>query len=434
MSAPAPLRRVLGLGDTTAVVVGAIIGVGIFFTPSQVAKLAGDEPTALALWGLGGVIAALGAFTFADLGRRYPRAGGQYDVLRDAWGPLPGFLYVFSSVTATECGSVAIIAWYCAQNLAAAAGTELAPGVNLVAALGLIGGLSLANAVGVRAGASVQNATAVLKVVTLLAIVGLALAVPDAPAAPAAPAAGEHGVALLAGLLPALFAYGGWQQALWVGGEVKDPERTLPRAILIGVAVVIALYMGAAWAYFRLLGYDGVVGAGALAFEAVGAHWPGMGARVAAGAVGLSAFGVLNAQILTAPRLVWALAEDGRFFSVFRRVHPKTGTPVPAIVFIGGLGAALLVAAGAEAVDRVTAWVVAVDALVFAFTAFALVKFQARERAWGWTTAAAIAFAVLELGAVAGAMASEAVRGAALAGAAWLGVGVVLYVARFRGR
>ncbi|MFZ5476487.1 MAG: APC family permease, partial [Myxococcota bacterium] len=265
------MRRELGLGDTTAVVIGAIVGVGIFFTPAQVARLAGSEEVALGLWALGGVVAALGAWTFAELGRRYPRAGGQYDVLRDAWGPLPGFLYVFCNLTAIQAGSIAIIAWYCAQNFADAFGATLSPGVNLVAAVVLVAGLTAANVVGVRAGAWVQNVTVVSKLLTLVAVVGLAVVAAPAAPAPAAPVAGERGIALLAGLLPAMFAYGGWQQALWVGGEVKDPERTLPRAILGGVAVVVVVYLGAAWAYFRLLGFEGVAGAGGLAFEAVGA-------------------------------------------------------------------------------------------------------------------------------------------------------------------
>jgi APA family basic amino acid/polyamine antiporter len=429
------MHRALGLGDTTAVVIGAIIGVGIFFTPAQVAKLAGSEAAALGLWGLGGVIAALGAWTFAELGKRYPRAGGQYDVLRDAWGPLAGFLYVFCNLTAIQSGSIAIIAWYCAQNFAAAAGATLSPGVNLAAAVVLIAGLSAANIVGVRAGAGVQNVTVVSKLLTLVAIVAIAVVYPgEPPVAAGTPVSGETGLALLAGLLPAMFAYGGWQQALWMGGEVKDPERTLPRAILGGVGVVIVVYLGAAWAYFRLLGFDGVSGAGALAFEAVGTTFPGWGARVAAGAVGVSAFGVLNAQLLTGPRLVWALAEDGRFFAAFRGVHARWGTPVPAILLLGGLGAGLLLVAGADGIEKITAWSVAIDALFFALTGLALVRFLGREGRLGAAAAIPFGFALLELCGVAGAVASESVRAAAASGAAWIAVATIVYFVRFRDR
>lgn len=424
------LRRTLGLWDTTAVVVGAIVGVGIFFTPAQVARLAGSAGVALGLWALGGVVAALGAWTFAELGRRYPRAGGQYDVLRDAWGPLAGFLYVFCNLTAIQAGSVAVIAWYCAQNLAVGLGVTLPTGANMVAALVLVAGLSLANVVGVRAGAWVQNVTVVAKLLTLAAIVGIAMTA--SPAIPRPPAQGTVGLALLAGLLPAMFAYGGWQQALWMGGEVRDPERTLPRAILLGVAVVIVAYLGVAWAFFALLGFDGVVGAGSLAGEAVAVALPGVGGRVAAAAVGFSAFGVLNAQVLTGPRLVWALAEDGRFFAPFARLH--RGTPVAAIALLGALGAGLLLVAGVDGVDRLTAWVVAVDAFFFALTGLALVRFVAREGGMGPAMAIPLGFAALELGAVAGALASPEVRGAALTGAAWIAVAVAVYFARFRRR
>ncbi len=437
MTSPPPatngMRRTLGLWDTTGVVIGAIIGVGIFFTPGQVAKLAGSAEVALGLWALGGLIAALGAWTFADLGRRYPRAGGQYDVLRDAWGPMAGFLYVFCNLTAIQGGSIAIIAWYCAQNLAAAVGVTLSNGANLAGAIVLIAGLTVANVWGVRAGAGVQNVTVIARLATLAGIAAIALFAPPPPFTTAEVTVAPVGLALLAGVLPAMFAYGGWQQALWVGGEVKDAERNLPRAILIGVAVVIVAYLGAAWAFFRLLGFDAVAAGGALAPAAVAVVLPGIGAQIAGLAVGVSAFGVLNAQLLTGPRLVWALAEDGLFFTPFRAIHPRWGTPVAAIVLLGGLGATLLAVAGVDGVDRLTAWVVAVDAIFFALTGLALVRFLVREGRAAWT-AVPLAFAALELAAVAGAVASEAVRAAALTGAVWIAAAAVVYLVWFRRR
>lgn len=428
-SSPA-MRRDLGFWDTTAVVIGAIIGVGIFFTPGSVARTAGSVPVAMGLWALGGVIAALGALTFAELGRRYPRAGGQYDVLRDGFGALPGFLYVFCNLTAIQTGTVAIIACICVDNLALAAGIAIGDWPRLAGALVLIAGLAGANAIGVRRGAWVQNFTVVAKLVTLGAIVLLAVVAGDAPRWPDTPS-GSQGIAVLAGLLPCLFSYGGWQQALWVGGEVRDGERTLPRAILFGVGVVIVVYLAAVWAYFELLGYWGVIGADALAADAVGAIFPGPGARIVAAAVGLSAFGVLNAQFLTGPRLVWALAADGQFFSAFARIHPRFATPVPAILLLAGLAAVLLLLAGPDGADRLTAWVVVVDALFFALTGLCLVRIFRRE---GRTLAIVVPllFAALELAAVVGAVVSPYVRAAALTGFAWIAVAVVIWVIRFR--
>lgn len=428
------LRRELGLLDATSVVIGAIIGVGIFFTPSEVARIAGRADVALGIWALGGLVAALGAFTFAELGRRYPRAGGQYDVLRDAWGPLAGFLYVVCSLTAMQTGTCAIIALICVDNLALASGTDPGGGLRVGAAVALIAGLALANALGARQGARVQNLTVYAKLLTLAAVALVAaFARRPPPAATVAPVPGP--ATWLAGLLPAMFSYGGWQQALWVGGEVKDPRRNLPLAILGGVGVVVVVYLAAAWAYFALLGYDGVVGAEALAAEAVAVVLPGAGARLVAGAVAVSAFGVLNAQFLTGPRLTWALARDGRFFQAFAGVHAGTGTPVPAITLLAALSIGVLLVVGAGRIGELTAWVVVVDALFFGLTGLALPRLWARGREpvrLVWLVP--ITFALLEFGAVAGAVADPAVRASAAVGFAWilLSAGLYLVIGRRR--
>ncbi len=421
------LRRELGLADTTAVVIGAIIGVGIFYTPTSVAKLAGSEDRALLAWALGGLAAGLGAVTFAALGRRYPRAGGQYDIVRDAWGPMLGFLYVFCNLTAIQTGTIAIISLIAVENLGVAL-NGVAPASAVPGALVLMVGVGIANAAGVRWGARLQNVTVVAKLVTLGAVIALGVA---------SPAAVREGstvpttsASLWTALLPTLFAYGGWQQALWVGGEVKDGERTLPRAILLGVTVVVIVYLGAAWADFRLLGFDGVANSSALAADAVGAAFPGSGARIAGGAVALSAFGVLNADLLTGPRLVLALAADGRFFAPFARIDPRTGTPVLAILLLTALSALLLVIAGPDGVDPLTAWVVVVDAAFFALTGLALVKLGGS----GVPAVVPVAFAALELGAIYGAVADPAVRGAAGVGLAWIFGAAVVYLAFFRQR
>ncbi|MSP54178.1 MAG: amino acid permease [Myxococcales bacterium] len=429
------LRRELGLFDTTAVVIGAIIGVGIFFTPSTVARLAGSESRALLAWALGGLVAALGAVTFAALGRQYPRAGGQYDIVRDAWGPMLGFLYVFCNLTAIQTGTIAIISIIAVSNLGVAlVGVE--PSNPIPGALLLMAGVGLANAAGVRWGSRLQNVTVAAKLVTLCAVIALGLFAAPVEVAKVSADGGAgangpaHAVSLWTALLPTLFAYGGWQQALWVGGEVKDGERTLPRAILLGVAVVVIVYMGAAWANFRLLGFDGVAGSQALAADAVGAVLPGSAQRIAAGAVALSAFGVLNACLLTGPRLVWALSADGRFFAPFARIHGTTGTPVLAILLLTVLSGALLVVAGPAGVDPLTAWVVVVDAAFFALTGLALVKLGGS----GVPAVIPIAFAALELGAIYGAVADPSVRGAAAVGLGWIVVAAALYLLFFRSR
>lgn len=452
-AAPAQPARVLGAFDATCVVVGAIIGVGIFFNPTRVAALTGDAGLALGAWAIAGGIALCGALTFAALGTRYHANGAHYEVLRDAYGPFPAFLFVFCNATAIQAGAAGVIAVVCAQNLAAVAGRAPPEGPLLLAISAvLIVGLALANIVGVRWGSAIQNLTVVLKVLTLLLVTALAVfAAPDAaelnratpPVALKSPVA-----ALLAALVPCLFAYGGWQHSLWISGEVKNPRRNLPRAIVGGVLLVVVVYLLANWAYLRLLGVGGVAAADPLAANAAAAVWPRSGARIIAAAVAVSAFGVLNAQLLSGPRLVYGMARDGRFFSVFGRLHPRLGTPVAAIALIGGMALVLLLISGSEAVKLLTTGAVYIDAVFFALTGVALFvlrrKHKADQRAAGGTAPPSgemrtpgfpmipALFVVGEVGVVVGAHLDPDVLKATLFGTAWIAVAAVLYFIRFR--
>jgi len=302
------LRRVLGPASATAVVVGAIVGAGIFFTPTLVARMAGDAHVAMWTWVAGGVVAMLGALTFAELGGMYPQTAGQYEILRDAFAPWVGFCFVVCNATAIVAAGTAIISIVCAENIAAFVGGVATPVRVTSMAVIVLFAAAGANVVGVRWGAAIQNVTVIAKIGTLLLVAGLAIfAMPASP--PVAHETrvvvehGSTGVRLFSGLVPTLFAYGGWQYALWVGGEVKNPRRNVPLAIVLGVAIVVAVYTLTNWAYLHLLGFDGVAESRALAADAVSVVWPGVGARVIALAVALSAFGVLNVQILSGPRL-----------------------------------------------------------------------------------------------------------------------------------
>lgn len=437
--------RSLGLWDAVCVVIGAIIGVGIFFTPRDVARVTGTVDAAMLAWGIGGVIALLGAFTFAELGRLRPVAGGQYLVLRDAYGRLPSFLFVFCNLTAVQAGGVAIIAILCALNLGVALyGHDPSSGWVITMALAFTWALVILNALGVRTGARVQDATVIARLLTLGTLVLLALVLkpgPMATAASAAPASlplatARTGLAeIFAGVAITLFAYGGWQQVLWVAGEVRDPARQVPAAIVAGVLVVVAAYLGACWAYFHLLGFSGVSRSGALAAEAFSIVAGGAGRRIAAGAVAVSAFGVLNAQFLTGPRLTWAIANDGLFFRPFASLHPRFATPVPAIVLLGVL-ASVLVALGLERTDLLTTGVVVVDAVFFALSGLALPVLRSRvpaaEKSPAALVTAALAFAGLELAAIVGAVLAKDVRVVALTALGWIAAAVLFWVAFFR--
>lgn len=448
---PHALPRVLGPISAMSVVIGAIIGVGIFFQPSRVARTAGSADMALLAWTVGGVIAMCGALTFAALGARYPNAGGQYEILRDAYGPLPAFLFVFCNATAVQTGAIAIIALICAQNLAIAfAGGELPSRFAVVAAAALIGGVTLANAWGVRWGAGIQNLTVAAKLATLAAVTLVAAAFAPAAAGPAAVIAAVGGgaavsssplVLLFAAIVPSFFAYGGWQHALWIAGEVREPRRNLPLAIIGGVLIVVVAYLLVNWAYLRLLGYDAVTRSGALAADAIARVWPQSGRRVTAAAVAMSAFGVLNAQLLSGPRLVYRMALDGRFFGSFAHVSERRGTPLPAVLLLGGLGLSLLLLAAAfstsafHAIDRLTTGVVFIDGVFFALTGMAIFVLNRRgtmdrmRLGYPWIPAVFIAG---EIGIIFGAYADASTRSAAVIGVGWIFAALLVFVLFFR--
>jgi APA family basic amino acid/polyamine antiporter len=298
------------------------------------------------------------------------------------------------------------------------------------------------NVLGARLGAKVQDTTVVLKLVTLAGLVALAALVPsgarggESAAGPGVSPLGFAG--LFAGVTITMFSYGGGQQALWVSGEVVDARRTVPRAILLGVLVVLFAYLAANWAYLDLLGFEGTRDSRTLAADAFSAAWPGAGRRVAAAAVAASAFGVLNAQFQTGPRLTWAMARDGRFFAPFARLHDRFGTPAPAILLLGVLATGLMLSLGLDRTDLLTTGVVVVDAVFFALTGFALPLLRRitppAERGPGWIVAAAVAFSVLELLAVAGSVVARDARLIALSGLAWVGGAAVTWWVFFRRR
>ncbi|MBC7834014.1 MAG: amino acid permease [Phycisphaerales bacterium] len=454
--------RSLNALDATCVVIGGIVGVGIFFNPSSVAAIVHSDQLAMLAWAIGGLIALCGAFTFAELGARYFNSGAQYEVLRDAYGPMPAFLFVFCNATAIQAGAIGIIAIVCVHNLAVVARFDAGPTTTAALAAAIILTIALANVLGTRSGATIQNLTVYAKIAALAAITAIAAffapdTVPPLSAATAASADAAARTlspvsAVLAALVPVLFAYGGWQQALWISGEVRNPRRNLPLAITVGVAIVVTVYLLANWAYLRLLGVEDVAGSKALAADAVGVAFPGAGSRVIAGVVAVSAFGVLNSQLLTGPRLIYAMALDGRFFEWFGRLDPRRGTPARAIMLLATMSLVLLITARQNGLERLLTGVVFIDGVFFVATGAALLVLRERRRAKarealtsGIATSAEpptfrapgypivpLLFVIGELGVVVGAYLNPAVREAALIGIAWIFAAAVLYWVRFR--
>lgn len=378
--------RSLTLFDATCVVIGAIVGVGIFLAPGMAAKQAGTPTLTLLAWMGGGLIALCGALTFAELGGRYHANGAQFQVLRDVFGAMLAFVYAICNATAVQAGAMGVIALVCVDNLQVVLqASAWSGGFKLQLALLTIIGLTIANLIGVKWGAWIQNITVLAKLAALVAVIALGLwwAAPAenvASAAVKSPTASGNG--LLAALVPTLFAFGGWQQALWMAGEIKNPQRNLPRAILLGVSLVILIYLATNLAYLRLLPFDQVQNSKTLAADSIASvSWIGESGRWwMALAVLISALGVLNVQLLSGPRQIQGLADNGLFFRVFAKTLGPGKTPVAAIVMLGALACLLLWIAGKDGLERLTSGVVFVDCLFFAMTGLAMIVLRYRRQ------------------------------------------------------
>jgi APA family basic amino acid/polyamine antiporter len=322
-------------------VMGGIIGAGIFLNPSVVAQRVGSAGLTVGVWVIGGVIALAGAFCFAELGANRPQAGGGYVYLRDGLGSLPAFLYGWTLLLVIATGAIAAVGVTFARYATALVGA----GDNWVVpiAIGAIVVLSAVNYLGVRPGAMTQNVFTVLKLVALgtLIVVGLVMAGPEvdglAVAEPAADPVGLTALPAVIGvaLLPVLFSYGGWQQTNFVAEEIVAPERTLPRALVLGVLGVVTVYVLANMVYVGVLGVDGLAASQAPASDVMETLLgPRGGAFISAG-IAISTFGFLNLVILVTPRVYQAMARDGVFFRRVAALHPRFRTPTAAIVFQG---------------------------------------------------------------------------------------------------
>jgi APA family basic amino acid/polyamine antiporter len=330
--------RRLGVFDGTMLVMGGIIGAGIFLNPSIVAQRIGTPGLTVAVWVIGGVIALAGAFCFAELGANRPQAGGGYVYLRDGLGSLPAFLYGWTLLLVISTGAIAAVGVTFARYAADLAGLGTR-WINPLA-VGAILLLSVGNYVGVRTGAVVQNVFTVLKLLALavLIVVGLFVAGGEPEVAvieTADNALGLGGFAAVVGiaLVPVLFSYGGWQQTNYVAEEIVDPERTLPRALLLGVVGVVLVYVLANVVYVKVLGVIGLAASLAPAADVMRALLGPTGATFISAGIAASTFGFLNLVILVSPRVYQAMAKDGVFFRRMAELHPRYRTPTAAIVF-----------------------------------------------------------------------------------------------------
>jgi basic amino acid/polyamine antiporter, APA family len=337
VSAPRELPRKLGLATGMAVVVGVIIGSGIFRVPSPIAASAGNLTGIALVWILGGIIALFGALSIAELAAMYPAAGGPYVYLREAYGRPLAFLFGWMWLL-TEPISWAALSLTFAEYLGYFVPVEAA--VQHVIAAGLIVLVAAANYRSVKLGAVIQNLSAAAKI---LAIVGLSVAIfvfaPGGQANPfhAEPMGTANWSGIGIGLIAALWAYDGCENLTALSGEVKNPQRNLPIALIGGILIVVAAYLLINAAYLRALPLPQLAASKSVAADAGGAVFGRAGASLAGALVMLSVFGTLNGSILSSPRVFFAMADDGLFFRTVGRVHPRFETPHVAIGFIAVL-------------------------------------------------------------------------------------------------
>ena len=347
------LTRRLGLWSAVAVLVGSTIGSGIFRTPASVAQRIDDVPLFLLAWVVGAVVVLCGALTYSELAAAFPRSGGVYVFVRESFGRLPAFLFAWAELWVIRPGA------YGAIGITASAYTLRTFGLDPAAIVAAIGPIDIraeqllgagyiilvgtVNYFGIHRGAVLQNLSTVFKVgaLALLVVLGFALGTRSA----ALPAGGIFAQRAAVGLSPfllamvaILWAYDGWADLAFVGGEVRDPQKILPRALLLGTATVVVLYLSANLVYLYLIPIEQMKHAELVAADVAKLVIGPAGVVVVSAAIAVSTFGTLNGSMMTAPRIFFAAAEDNLFPRLIARVDPKTHAPTAAVVLMTVMG------------------------------------------------------------------------------------------------
>jgi basic amino acid/polyamine antiporter, APA family len=372
-SSPKLLRR-LGTRDAALIVMGGIIGSGIFMNPSVVARHVHSAPLVMLVWAAGGAIALLGAGIFAELAARRPSDGGLYAYLRDAFHPALAFVFGWTLLLVSQSGGMAAAAVTFAAYFAPLTGWQTSTAVIAVVAIAFFTAI---NALGVRTGANTQNAFMVLKILAIAAFAAVGLfAVHSVGGARVLPSTSDTFTAVGLAMVPVLFAYSGWQTSSFMTAELKEPHRTLPRGMLVGVLAVVILYLAVNAACLRVLGIQGLAATNTPASRVAQLTFGGIGLRVMATVIALSTLGFLSNQILTSPRVYFQMAADGTFFRQLARVNPRTHAPVIAIVLQGAIA---IVIGLSGRYDQILNYVTCNDYIFFGLAAIALIVFRNRD-------------------------------------------------------
>ena len=370
-------RRQLGLFDAVMIVMGGIVGAGIFANPSEVAHRVHTPFLILGVWVLGGFFAMCGAFIWAELATRLPGTGGQYLYLREAYHPSVAFVYGWGLLLVTQTGGMAAVAVIFSTYFRALTGVPWNDSVIAAVVLLILTGI---NCLGARAGSNVQSAFMLLKIAAIaaLVIIGFALGGGSLKSGPLLAQPVSFGLLKSVGsaMVPIAFAYGGWQTATFVAGEMRDPRRDLSRGLLLGVAAVVGLYLAVNLACLRVLGPAGLdattIPASDVMRIALGEH----GAQWIAIGIAISTLGFLSQSMLTAPRVYYAMARDGLFFQNVGKLSRRSKAPVVAIV-LQGIAAIVIACSGTY--GEILNFEVTVDFIFFGMTAASLFILRRRQ-------------------------------------------------------
>jgi APA family basic amino acid/polyamine antiporter len=387
-SEPRPtLAARLGLFDATMLVMGGIVGSGIFINPHVVAGLVHTPALILGAWLVGGAIALAGAFIYAELADRMPKVGGQYAYIREAYHPLLGFLYGWICLLVIHAGGSAAVAVTFAKYFRVFSHGAVSEKFIAVAVVLLF---TVVNCLGVRAGGGVQSVFMLLRIVAIAMIVACGVRLifwPPPNAAHAAwfplldrPLSFDLLTVFGATMIPVLFAYGGFQTSNYVAGEIRNPRKNLPQALLLGVIGVIVLYVAANFTYVQALSPAGLAATATPASSVTSRALGALGGWLIAIAIAISTLGFLSQAMLSYPRVAFAMAEDGVLPGIFARLGTRSRAPVAAIALLGALISATVLLGTYE---QILSYVVVMDWLFFGLSASCLFVFRGRDARHG---------------------------------------------------
>jgi basic amino acid/polyamine antiporter, APA family len=411
-----------------AVVVGAIVGVGIFFTPATLARAVPSPAWVLGLWGLGGVATVAGALVFTDLGVRWPHAGGIYVFLREGFpgraGAALSFLYGWLQLLVVQPGAMAVIAVVLVDHIVYLTG-PVPFFVRSAGACLAIAVFTAANLLGLRTSGRIQVAMAALKLVALALLIGIGIVRGHWSTMAAHPetahVTGGWSSWMLLGMIAILFTFGGAYHATFVAGSVRDPERSLPRGLVGGIAAVLVAYLGVNVAYLAVLGQASLASSRSPAADVIAVALGAAAGKAAAAVIVVSAAGILNTVSLGFPFVIYAMAKDGVFFERAGRLDARTGRPTFAVALQGTL-ACVAVIVGAARVDVLLTGIAFADATFQAAITVAHLRSSSRRYA---PAAVSLTFLAIELGVAVGCLVRTPAESAY--GAIMLGVGAVAW-------